>query len=198
MNPDRPSQTAKTFWFRPGSDVFYLIPQDVDLPPGELELRSLHGARCLVDEAAASPWIANVDALGEHLAQRAHEGIRAFIEEIGAAWRRGLAEAGSSVPRAEQDAQGAARSSDESGDAPAAGSTTAAPTAPELLRAAERAEASARVIDAAAARVARALKELAEQLEVASRRASEHTGDAPSQHDDDRAHEGNSDTFGSH
>jgi hypothetical protein len=87
----------RTFWFHPGSGTFYLIPDDVDLPTGDVDLRTLTGAKRLVDAEAVQQWAADEASAREHLSREAREGLVKFSEELGAAWRRGIEKAKASA-----------------------------------------------------------------------------------------------------
>ena len=47
-------KTDVTFWFNPGSADFFLIPDDVEPPAGELQLLTLTGKQRLVDVPAVA------------------------------------------------------------------------------------------------------------------------------------------------
>ena len=91
MSEGRSAEVGHTFWFRPSGGDFYLIPDDVEVPVGELELRTLDGGKRRVAEAALAPFVADLDAVSEHLKGRVNEGLQKFVGELGEAWRRGVA-----------------------------------------------------------------------------------------------------------
>jgi hypothetical protein len=88
---------SKTFWFHPSSGNFYLIPDDAELPAGDVELRTLTGTKRLVDAEAVKQWAADEASAREHLSGAAREGLAKFSEELGEAWRRGIEKAKASA-----------------------------------------------------------------------------------------------------
>lgn len=163
MSRDGPR--ARISHIRSDGDGDHRIPERAGLSWGEFGLRSLQCGHGATDEDAAAAWIAEFEVVSEDLLYRVRDGIRRFTDELGVAWRGQLASAGVSAVQSGNEAAGVELSHQHSGEVRMAVLTGRS--------AAERAETSAQVLNAAATRVAEALELLTEQLEVASRRGSQ-------------------------
>jgi len=78
-----------TFYFPQQGGAFYLIPDDVVLPPGALDLRSLTGKQLLVDPQAARPYEVERAVAHAHLKARLYERLGSFGRGLKDAWERG-------------------------------------------------------------------------------------------------------------
>ncbi|WP_428265899.1 hypothetical protein [Haliangium sp.] len=88
---DRP----QSLWFTADGKSYYLIPDDVELPAGSLNLRTLSGRAQDVDPEQAEVWRASEDqvtghvrAQMEHGLERVKSALAGAFAEVGVAWRQ--------------------------------------------------------------------------------------------------------------
>lgn len=89
MSDDIPE---RTFYFRPEGGAFYLIPDDVTLPPGDLELRSLAGKVLRVDAEAARAYETDKATAHAHLKAQLYSRLGRFGDGLLEAWKRAAEE----------------------------------------------------------------------------------------------------------
>lgn len=61
------AQPKRHLWFTPQRDRFFLVPQDLTLPPGDLEVRSLAAVRASLSEESLGPYEVDIDAARAHV-----------------------------------------------------------------------------------------------------------------------------------
>ncbi|MFP2930082.1 hypothetical protein ACLESO_33770 [Pyxidicoccus sp. 3LG] len=82
----------RTFFFRQEGGAFYLIPDDVTLPPGDLDLRSLSGKVLRVDAEAARTYETDKDTAHAHLKTQLYSRLGRFGDGLLEAWKRAVEE----------------------------------------------------------------------------------------------------------
>lgn len=91
----------QTLWLSTDGDNRYLIPDDVELAEGDLELRTLLGVERSVDADAVAGFLATQDEVNEHFRDQAQrrlapvkEALSGILSEVGSAWRNAMQGAG--------------------------------------------------------------------------------------------------------
>jgi hypothetical protein len=82
-------QESSTFYFRQQGGAFYLIPDDVTLPTGDLDLRTLSGKRLMVEAEAVRAYEVDKAVAHAHLKEQLYSKLGSFGEGLREAWRRG-------------------------------------------------------------------------------------------------------------
>ena len=83
------ANSCRTFYFRQEGGAFYLIPESASLPEGDLDLRSLTGARLRVNAEAVRPYEVDRAAAHAHLKTQLYDKLGRFGDGLKEAWRRG-------------------------------------------------------------------------------------------------------------
>ena len=83
------SSQNHVFYFPQQGGAFYLIPEGIVLPPGELDLRSLRGEKRLVDAAAAAVYAVDRATAHAHLKRSLVAFLQELPEGLKRAWARG-------------------------------------------------------------------------------------------------------------
>ena len=91
------ADTERTLWLSTDGDNSYLIPDDVELPEGDLGLRTLFGVERSVDADTAAEFRATSDEVTEHFQDQAQrrlapvkDALSGILAEVGAAWRNAM------------------------------------------------------------------------------------------------------------